>query len=91
MRWIVLACVMLAGCENTMNGFGQDMQSAGASLSRYAAPTPPPPPPLPLSQYANPPAYDDGDPPYQSQSYRPDQPNMTPYHDPNQPVQLNNP
>lgn len=48
MRAIVLAALcLLAGCA-TMNGLGQDMQSAGADLSdkaqEHQRPPPPPPP-----------------------------------------------
>lgn len=43
---IILGCLLLAGCD-TMNGFGQDMQHAGQSLSdraveRQGPPAPPP-------------------------------------------------
>jgi predicted small secreted protein len=47
---IVLACIVLAGCD-TMAGLGQDMQRAGSNLtskateSKYNSETPPPPPP----------------------------------------------
>lgn len=54
MRMIVLtaALCLLAGC-NTMNGLGEDMQSAGSHLSDKAQesqrPPPPPPPPQVMS------------------------------------------
>jgi entericidin A len=36
MHWVLpLALVLLAGC-NTMSGFGQDMQKAGASIENAA-------------------------------------------------------
>ncbi|MBV8458427.1 MAG: hypothetical protein JO122_17635 [Acetobacteraceae bacterium] len=51
---IVLACLALAACSNTMTGAGQDLQNAGANLQSKA--TGAPPPPSPQNNYGTPPA-----------------------------------
>jgi predicted small secreted protein len=75
---LLISVVMLAGCDHTLNGIGQDMQSAGASLSSRTAPEPPPPPLYPQPGYRD----DDGYPSYQAQSV------PQPSHDPTQPYYL---
>jgi predicted small secreted protein len=78
MRWVLLISMgaMLASCDGTINGIGQDMQKMGSSLSNQS-PEPPPPPPYTPSYR------DDRYSPYQEQA-----PVARPYHDPSQPYDL---
>ena len=49
---IVLVCLALGACSNTMAGAGQDLQNAGANLQSKA--TGAPPPPAPQNNYGTP-------------------------------------
>jgi predicted small secreted protein len=62
-RYILCLYVVLSACD-TMNGLGQDMQTAGSHLSTRATESKygSPPPPPPYSAPSHRPTYSDGDP-----------------------------